>query len=513
MIRFLLCSTMATSLLAVALASTPAQDAGAGPEPLPTGAIRQLGEVRLLNIGHVLSLAFAPDGKTIAAASWDDKVRLWDVATGKEIRLLQGHKGRVVHVAYSADGKLLVTQGRAHMIRVWDGRTGDPVRTFETQSPASTSAIAPDGKLLAAVVGKNLVVWEVATGKEVCRHATVSESWYGELVVGFTPDSKQIVSNVVREGLRTILFRNAWTGKEERKVDGSAEARSAWAAALSGNKLLLADWQTLYLMDLTTGLSRKLGTDVNGVRSLAFSPGAKMFAFATGDGSIHVWETVTQKQRCVFRGLEPGSVPVAFAPSGLILASGSTDTTLLLWDLPGIVTGRVQPGKLSTSNLEIAWTDLASVDAAKAYQAMGRLLAQPEAALPFLKEHIKPTTFNVEPALIQRLIKDLASEKFQARDKATADLSKLGEAAELALREALKEKSTLEMRQRVEKLVRALEEKELNPPPERARLLRAVEVVESIGSKESTALLTHWASGAPGAVLTRQAQMALGSKN
>jgi hypothetical protein len=79
------------------------------------------------------------------------------------------------------------------------------------------------------------------------------------------------------------------------------------------------------------------------------------------------------------------------------------------------------------------------------------------------------------------------------------------------LRQAFVEKSTLEVRQRLEKLLRAIEEKELNPPPERARLLRAVEIVESIGSKESTDLLKRWAGGAAGAVLTRQAQIALGT--
>jgi WD40 repeat protein len=81
MMCVLRCSALATSLFVMVGSTASAQDSEAGPGALPAGAIRQLGEVRILNIGHVLSLAFSPDGKTVAATSWDGKVRMWDVAT------------------------------------------------------------------------------------------------------------------------------------------------------------------------------------------------------------------------------------------------------------------------------------------------------------------------------------------------------------------------------------------------------------------------------------------------
>src|SRR5439155_15027417 len=64
-------------------------------DALPAGALTRLGTVRFRHGGVVTGVAYAPDGKTIASASWDRTVRLWDAATGRELRALQGHVGRV----------------------------------------------------------------------------------------------------------------------------------------------------------------------------------------------------------------------------------------------------------------------------------------------------------------------------------------------------------------------------------------------------------------------------------
>src|SRR6266480_720385 len=101
------------------------------PASLPAGAVRQLGEVRFPNVGRTLSVAFSPDGKTLAAGSWDDTVRLWDVATGKELRQLTGHKAYVNSVRFSRDGKLLWTHGGDRTCRVWESGTGKPLQVLQ----------------------------------------------------------------------------------------------------------------------------------------------------------------------------------------------------------------------------------------------------------------------------------------------------------------------------------------------------------------------------------------------
>ncbi|MCP4816943.1 MAG: hypothetical protein GY888_30890, partial [Planctomycetaceae bacterium] len=77
--------------------------------------------------GHtesVMSVAFCPDGKTLATASRDKTVKLWDVATGKESATHQGHEGMVYSVAFSPDGKTLASVSGDKTVKLWDVDTG-----------------------------------------------------------------------------------------------------------------------------------------------------------------------------------------------------------------------------------------------------------------------------------------------------------------------------------------------------------------------------------------------------
>src|SRR5262249_7497199 len=128
---------------------------------------------------------------------------------------------------------------------------------------------------------------------------------------------------------------------------------------------------------------------------------------------------------------------------------------------------------------------------------------------PYLKGRIPPVSVTVEPAVIERLLGDLASEQYPVRNKAEVELGKLGELAETALRKALEQKSTLEVRRRVEKLLQRLQDARTDPPADQWRILRVIEALESLRSPAAIALLQGWAKGTPGVLLTREATEAL----
>jgi hypothetical protein len=101
------------------------------------------------------------------------------------------------------------------------------------------------------------------------------------------------------------------------------------------------------------------------------------------------------------------------------------------------------------------------------------------------------------------LLADLDSNEFRRREAAVAGLRQLGDRAETAMREALKAKPSLEMRRRLEALLKALEE---SPSGEMLRAMRAAAVLERIGTSEARELLKALAEGDPGARLTREAK-------
>jgi WD40 repeat protein len=147
--------------------------------------------------GHsdtVRGIAFSTDGKHLASASEDKTVRIWEVATGKEVRRLSGHEGGVRCVAWAPGGRLLASGGAEGTVCLWDAQTGKLLRVMpdDPRQAAWSVAFSPDGKLLTAGIAKAPTrVWEVATGKEVRQFPAHK---YGALAVTFSPGGKTLAS-------------------------------------------------------------------------------------------------------------------------------------------------------------------------------------------------------------------------------------------------------------------------------------------------------------------------------
>jgi HEAT repeat protein len=178
-----------------------------------------------------------------------------------------------------------------------------------------------------------------------------------------------------------------------------------------------------------------------------------------------------------------------------------------LWDVAAIsqaANGGKKP--LAKEQLDAFWKDLADADAAKAYQAIQQLATAPKEAVPFLKATLKPIP-RVDPKVLEQLFVDLNNDKFSIRDKATFELEKLGDLALPDLQKRLMDNPTLEMRQRMEKLLSKLQGPVTSP--EVLRMLRASEALERMGTPEALQLLEAIATGAPGHRLTEDARDAV----
>jgi hypothetical protein len=484
------------------------EDSGETPH-LPAGAIRQLDEVRLLNAGHVLTVAFSPDGKSLAVGSWDGTVKLWDVATGKKIRQLPEHRTPVTRVEYSSDGKVLLSNGQDGTLGFWDTADGKQLRLLKDLPPISNFRLAPNGNFLATTHRGNLQLWNMKTEK---MQFQLSAKQQFNRLLGFTPDSGKMICLGYREQRMKIVFRDTETGKQMAESDtGKDNIIRGWlgpALSSTARRLLFNDWPDLFLYDLGTGRTRP-AKPANKVSSAAFSPNAKMFAFVESDEVIHVWETATLKERCRFQGRENGRIPLAFSPDGKILASGSTDNSVFLWDVTGIRTGRIAREEPTAQDMQTLWTDLMSTDAARAYRAMSRMMAAPQWSLPFLKKNIQPSETKIEPRLMARLLEDLGNEQFPVRKKALDDLGKMGAPAEPFLQKALAKTPILEVRRRLQQLLARIDEERFNPSAADLRIIRAIEVVESIDNPVAEKMLKQWGAGTPGPLLTREAGEAL----
>jgi hypothetical protein len=162
--------------------------------------------------------------------------------------------------------------------------------------------------------------------------------------------------------------------------------------------------------------------------------------------------------------------------------------------------------KLGAEGTAKAWSDLAGRDGPRAFRARWALAAEPGTAVALFTKHLKP----IQPAdskRLQRLIANLDDKRFPVRQEAQKELEEIGELAAPALKQALAQKPSLELRQRIDRLLG-----KLGGPitrPEMMRAVRAVAVLEDVATPEARKLLQALSQGVPEARLTQEARAAL----
>jgi RNA polymerase sigma factor (sigma-70 family) len=312
---------------------------------------------------RVSTVAFSPDGQTlVSGATWDSGPRFWDVATGQEQHQFSGHRGPVVQLAFSADGETLYSTSRDKTVRRWDlVRGGDERLWFAWHSVGfDASALSPDHKTLATAdrFDKKVRLWDSTPGKE-SRLLGKHDEWVHALA--FSPDGKLLAS-----GGKDLVIRlwDVTAGKELAQLKGHEDEVCSLAFSPDGKTLASgataestggrAQGRTLRLWDVAARKELRPFEGRGEVYSVMFSPDGKRIAAGGGWlGRARIWDVATGKE------LRPLNVPagcyeVAFCPNGKFLAWAGTErdnTVRVLEIASGQEVRRYHPGKAGCLSL------------------------------------------------------------------------------------------------------------------------------------------------------------------
>ncbi len=301
---------------------------------------RQLHDEKATLEGHhsdVMSVSWSPDGRTLASGSFDDTVKLWDVATGQVKATLTGHDGSVGDVSWSPDGRTLASGSSDDTVKLWDVATRQVKATLTGHRSAVLSVSwSPDGRTLASGSFDDTVkLWDVATG-QVKATLTGHDSSVHD--VSWSPDGRTLAS---RSGDNTLKLWDVATGQVKATLTGHGRGVSSVSWSPDGRTLASgSEDSTLKLWDVATGQVRAtLKGHGDSVHSVSWSPDGRTLASGSRDRTLKLWDVASEQVKAALTGHGRGVSSVSWSPDGRTLASGSFDDTVKLRD---VATGQVR---------------------------------------------------------------------------------------------------------------------------------------------------------------------------
>lgn len=513
-----LCRFTATNSLraaiVVAMTLLSASTCLSADDSLPPAAICRLGEANDTNWSHgIYAVTFSPDGKLAATRSSDQVIRIWNIRDGIQARALPEYQeGRIKDFTFSRDSQYLVTavDSDKPVPNIWSLADGKPIRaerlpaTFlvrATKDPGVFAFVSRTGVTRRSLEKPNQPIddWGLPNAGERAEPAAVS------------PDGREVLLRTIPE-LRSILLIVPLAGTQPTVLDGFDKGitHARWSPNGLDIAVTCRDDRRVFFRDATRpSIKISSGGHTAAVQDVAFSADARHLVSVDVDGKVRIWEMMTKQ--CVAE-IDEGSarrlVSVTFSPDGRYLATGSAgkeDNSAIVWDWKKLLLASIQTGKPTADS----WEGLATQDPQVAYPCIERMVRSPS-TIALLTKKLGALNNTLSREQIDELIQQLNSSSYALRTAAHEELARVRVTAAERLREVLDSGTApVETEVRLRKLLSDANAKAGYDKGETRQLLRAVLVLELIGSSDAQKILQSVAASHPFDRVRSEAQAAI----
>jgi len=280
---------------------------------------------------HARAIAFRDDGKLLASAGLDRCVKIWEVASGRELRSLGDHPGGATTISWGADGRTLAVGCGDGRIKIWDADSSKELRSIQAhRSEPWLAALSPDGKTVTSGSSDgSLIVWDAATGASLCSipgGRVRAVSWDGRLAAATSMDEKRM--------LVWSVGRTLSESRSVRTLTGHSDAVKSVAISPDGRTIASTGGDGVIRVWLKDGVKELRGKDApsNPWKWIAFAPdGRHLAGLQYGVATVVLWEAATWAEKLVLHHRELVSA-AAYSGDGKLLATVSRAEGLQIWD-------------------------------------------------------------------------------------------------------------------------------------------------------------------------------------
>lgn len=284
------------------------------------------------NLGGVRDLAMSPDGRYLATGGGNSVARLWNTASGQEVRAFYGHTDAIEAVAFDPAGERLVTGSEDGTAMVWNLESGEAELVLGLHLDAVQDvAFSPDGRHVAtASKDGNAILWDASSGQMVRRLSGHIGPVYA---LAYSLDGKRLVTGGKD---RKVIFWDTESGRPGLSLPTHSYEISAIALSPDGNALATATYRSgvVRIWDAHSGKLLKLLTGhTNAVFDVVYKHNGRRLATASYDGTVKVWDVDSGEVLYALAGHDPFVSSVAYSPDGKVLATANltSHSTVRLW--------------------------------------------------------------------------------------------------------------------------------------------------------------------------------------